>query len=53
MLLDNKIDYSAVGDLPGTGVKTVLDFIRKYTSLVFDLYGLTPDEREIVKGGVK
>ena len=33
MLLDNKIDYSAVGDLPGTGVKTVLDFIRKYTSL--------------------
>lgn len=33
MLLDNKIDYSAVGDLLGTGVKTVLDFIRKYTSL--------------------
>ena len=33
MLLDNKIDYSAVGDLPGNGVKTVLDFIRKYTSL--------------------
>lgn len=33
MLIDNKVDYSAVGDLPGTGVKTVLDFIRKYTSL--------------------
>lgn len=33
MLLDNKIDYSAIGDLPGNGVKTVLDFIRKYTSL--------------------
>ena len=33
MLIDNKIDYSAVGDLPGNGVKTVLDFIRKYTGL--------------------
>lgn len=33
MLLDNKIDYSAIGDLSGNGVKTVLDFIRKYTSL--------------------
>ncbi len=33
MLIDNKIDYSAIGDLSGNGVKTVLDFIRKYTSL--------------------
>lgn len=32
MLIDNKIDYSAIGDLSGNGVKTVLDFIRKYTS---------------------
>ena len=31
MLIDNKIDYSAIGDLSGNGVKTVLDFIRKYT----------------------
>ena len=33
MLIDNKIDYSAIGELTGNGVKTVLDFIRKYTSL--------------------
>lgn len=33
MLIDNKIDYSAIGDLSGNGVKTVLDFIRKYTSI--------------------
>lgn len=32
MLIDNKIDYSAIGDLAGNGVKTVLDFIRKYTN---------------------
>ena len=33
MLLDNKVDYTAIGELSGNGVKTVLDFIRKYTSL--------------------
>ena len=33
MLIDNKVDYSAIGDLSGNGVKTVLDFIRKYTGL--------------------
>lgn len=32
MLIDNKIDYSAIGELTGNGVKTVLDFIRKYTN---------------------
>lgn len=33
MLIDNKVDYTAIGELSGNGVKTVLDFIRKYTSL--------------------
>ena len=32
MIIDNKTDYSAFGDLSGNGVKTVLDFIRKYTN---------------------
>ena len=32
MLIDNKVDYTAIGELSGNGVKTVLDFIRKYTN---------------------
>lgn len=39
MLIDNKVDYTAIGDLSGNGVKTVLDFIRKYTSLESDRKG--------------
>ena len=32
MLIDNKNDYTSIGDLKGNGVKTVVDFIRRYTS---------------------
>ena len=32
MLIDNKIDYSAFGELTSSGIKTVLDFVRKYTN---------------------
>ena len=33
MLIDNKIDYSSNGELTGNGIKTVVDFVRKYTGL--------------------
>lgn len=32
MLIDNKIAYSDTGDLSGHDIKSVIDFIRKYTT---------------------
>lgn len=33
MLIDNKIDYLALSGLPSSAIKSVVDFIRKYTGL--------------------
>ncbi len=33
MLIDNKLDYSSTGGLLGNGMKTVADFVRKYTGI--------------------